>query len=60
MRRGRPVPKLSLTDQEQESLQGWAGPRKTAPALALHAPNVLAGAEGQRNSPVSATTRNHG
>jgi hypothetical protein len=46
MQRGGPLPKLSLTDQEQEILQGWAEPRKTAQAVALCAPNVLACAEG--------------
>jgi len=57
MQRGRPIPKLSLTAEEQETLQGWARRRKTAQALALRARIVLACAEGKSNTLVSATLR---
>jgi len=54
MRRGRPIPELSLTAEEQETLQCWARRRKTAQALALRARIVLACAEGKNNTAVSA------
>ncbi len=57
MQRGRPVPKLSLTAEEQETLQRWARRRKTAQALALRARIVLACAEGKTNTEVSAALR---
>jgi len=53
MQRGRPVPKLSLTTAEQETLLRWAGRRKTAQDLALRARIVLACAEGESNTIVS-------
>ena len=57
MQRGRPIPKLSLTAEEQETLQGWARRRKTAQALALRARIVLACAEGRSNTLVGAALR---
>jgi len=53
MQRGRPVPILSLTTQEQETLLHWAGRRKTAQDLALRARIVLACAQGKSNTVVS-------
>lgn len=57
MQRGRPIPKLILTAQERETLQGWAQRRKTAQALALRARIVLACAEGKSNTTVSTALR---
>jgi len=54
MQRGRPVPKLTLTAEEREALQGWARRPKTAQALALRARIVLACAEGESNTAVAA------
>jgi transposase len=57
MQRGRPIPKLVLTTEERESLQGWAQRRKTAQALALRARIVLACADGRSNTEVAAALR---
>jgi transposase len=57
MHRGRPVPTLTLTSEERETLQGWARRPKTAQALALRARIVLACAEGGSNTAVSAALR---
>ncbi len=57
MPRGRPVPKLSLTVEERETLQRWARRPKTAQALALRARIVLACAEEKSNTEVSAALR---
>lgn len=57
MQRGRPIPKLILTTEERETLQGWAQRRKTAQALALRARIVLACAEGRSNTEVAAALR---
>ena len=57
MQRGRPVPKLTLTAEEHETLQGWAQRPKTAQALALRARIVLACAEGKNNTAVSSALR---
>ena len=57
MPRGRPVPELRLTDEEQESLQRWARRPKSAQALALRARLVLACAQGKTNTQVSAEMR---
>ena len=57
MRRGRPIPELTLSAEERETLQGWAQRRKTAQALALRARIVLACAEGKNNTAVSAALR---
>jgi len=53
MQRGRPVPILSLSTQEQETLLRWAGRRKTAQDLALRARIVLACAQGKSHTVVS-------
>ena len=57
MQRGRPIPKLILTAEERETLQGWAQRRKTAQALALRARIVLACAEGKSNTTVRTALR---
>ena len=36
MRKGRPLPILKLTDEEQETLERWARRPKSAQALAQH------------------------
>ena len=54
MPRGRPVPRLSLTAEERETLERWARRPKTARALALRARIVLVCAEGNNNTAVSA------
>ena len=57
MQRGRPVPELTLTAQERETLQCWERRRKTAQVLGLRARIVLACAEGKSNTAVSAVLR---
>jgi len=57
MPRGRPVPELTLTAEERETLQSWAQRRKTAQALALRARIVLACAEGRNNTAVGSALR---
>ncbi len=57
MQRGRPIPKLTLSVEERETLQGWVQRRKTAQALALRARIVLACAEGKSNTAVSTALR---
>jgi len=57
MRRGRPIPELTLSAEERETLQGWAQRPKTAQALALRARIVLACAQGKNNTAVSAALR---
>jgi transposase len=57
MPRGRPIPELILSSEEQETLQAWARRPKTAQALALRARIVLACAEGKSNTAVSAALR---
>ncbi|MDR7464219.1 MAG: IS630 family transposase, partial [Armatimonadota bacterium] len=50
MRRGRPLPPLTLTADERETLERWARRPKSAQALALRARIVLACAAGKTNS----------
>ncbi|MDR7519727.1 MAG: IS630 family transposase, partial [Armatimonadota bacterium] len=54
MRRGRPLPPLTLTADERETLERWARRPKSAHALALRARIVLACAAGKTNSAVAA------
>ena len=54
MRRGRPLPILKLTDEEQETLERWARRPKSAQALAQRARVVLACAQAKTNTLVSA------
>lgn len=53
MRTGRPIPVLSLTEAEQETLRNWARRPKSAQALALRARIVLRCAEGLTNTAVA-------
>lgn len=57
MRRGRPIPPMSLTTEEQETLARWMRRPKTAQALALRARIILACATGHSNTAVAATLR---
>ncbi len=57
MPRGRPVPKLSLTGEERETLERWGRRAKTAQALALRARIILACTEGKSNTAVSGALR---
>ena len=57
MPRGRPVPNLTLTAEERETLLSWSQRRKTAQALALRARIILACAEGRSNTAVAAALR---
>src|SRR5439155_35123 len=52
--KGRPLPILKLTHEEQESLERWARRPKSAQALAQRARVVLACAQGKTNTAVSA------
>jgi transposase len=53
MRRGRQLPKLTLTMEENNRLVEWVRRRKSAQALALRARIVLACAQGQLNGEVA-------
>jgi len=53
MRTGRPIPALTLTEAERESLQNWALRPKSAQALALRARMILICAEGHTNTQVA-------
>src|SRR5260370_691276 len=57
MRIGRPIPPLSLTDDERETLKQWARRPKTGQALAQRARIILACAEGKTNTTVAARLR---
>jgi len=50
MRTGRPIPKLFLSEQEQEMLQRWTRRAKTSQALAQRARIILECSEGRTNS----------
>lgn len=54
MQRGRPIVPLTLTQQEQETLERWARRPKSAQALAQRARVILACAEGCNNTVVAA------
>jgi transposase len=53
MRRGRPIPELSVTNEERESLEQWSRRPKTSQALALRARIILGCAAGKTNSDVA-------
>lgn len=53
MRTGRPMPTLSLTEEQRGTLENWARRPKTAQALALRARIILACAEGRANQVVA-------
>lgn len=54
MRTGRPVPQLTLTPEERETLERWIRRPKTAQALARRARVILTCASGKTNTAVSA------
>ena len=53
MRRGRPIPSLTLTVEERETLERWTRRPKTNQALALRARIILASAGGSANTEVA-------
>lgn len=53
MRRGRPIPPLTLTDEEREALERWERRPKTGQALAMRSRIILACAEGSSNAEVA-------
>jgi transposase len=57
MARGRPLPPLTLTPDEQETLEGWTRRRTTAQALAQRARVVLECAAGKANRTVARELR---
>jgi len=57
MRTGRPIPPLSVTEDQRTTLQNWVRRPKTAQALALRAKIILACAEGNSNGAVARLTR---
>jgi transposase len=57
MRRGRPIPKLTLSEQEREMLQQWSRRAKSAQALALRARIILECARGRTNSQAASELR---
>src|SRR5207249_3985314 len=57
MARGRPMPELTLTTDERETLERWARRPTTAQALAQRARMILACAEGRPNDQVARVER---
>jgi hypothetical protein len=57
MRRGRPLPELTLTAEENNRLVEWTRRRKTSQALAMRARIVLACGQGSTNTEVAARLR---
>ena len=53
MRTGRPIPFLSLSDTERETLRSWARRPKSAQALAFRARLILLCGEGTNNTGVA-------
>jgi transposase len=53
MRTGRPLAKLSIAEEQRQTLENWARRPKTAQALALRARIILACAGGQPNKVVA-------
>ena len=53
MRKGRPIPALTMTPDERETLERWARRPKTSQALAQRARIILACAEGKTNTRVA-------
>ena len=54
---GRPIPVLTLTDEELDALERWARRPTTAQALAQRARLVLACARGRTNTEVARELR---
>ena len=57
MRTGRPIPTLSLADDERETLKQWARRPKTSQAVAQRARIILACADGETNTTVAERLR---
>src|SRR3954447_20237952 len=57
MRTGRPLPPLSVSEDQRSTLESWARRPKTAQALALRARIILACAEGTLNGVVARHAR---
>jgi transposase len=57
MRTGRPMPPISVTEDQRSTLESWARRPKTAQALALRAKIILACAEGKPNRVVARQSR---
>ena len=57
MARGRPMPEVTLTSDERETLQRWARRPTTAQALAQRARMILACADGRPNDHVARVER---
>lgn len=57
MRTGRPLKRISVTNEQRSTLENWARRPKTAQALALRAKIILACAEGKPNGVVAGITR---
>ena len=57
MRTGRPIPTLSITEEQRATLESWTRRPKTAQALALRARIILGCAEGKSNGVVARQTR---
>ena len=53
MRTGRPIPSLTLSEEERETLERWARRPKTNQALAQRARIILAAASGRSNTEVA-------
>lgn len=53
MRKGRPIPALTMTPDERETLERWRRRPKTSQALAQRARIILACAEGKTNTMVA-------
>jgi transposase len=56
-RSGRPMPGLSLTEEERDQLQRWARRSSSTQALALRSKIILACADGSSNTEVAAELR---
>src|ERR1700746_545609 len=54
MRRGRPIPSLTLSEEERETLERWMRRPKTNQALAQRARIILAAANGSTNTEIAA------
>ena len=57
MRTGRPIPPISVTEDQRSTLESWVRRPRTAQALALRAKIILACAEGKPNGVVARQTR---
>jgi transposase len=57
MRKGRPIPVLTVTPEERETLERWARRPKTAQALAQRAQIILNCVSGKTNTEVATRLR---